>query len=433
MRVLSLVASHHTAPLDLRERLAFAEEEISEALVALRREMAREAVIITTCNRTELYLTPADEELTADHLRQWLARRRDVPLSDSHVRSMGDPATVAHHLFSVAAGIDSQVIGDIQILGQVRDAYETARTQGSAGKVLSRLFSSALHAGKRVRSETDLGAGAVSISYVAVELARKIFHPLSSQRALVVGAGDTGELAARNLHEQGVRTIAIANRTPERAHTLVERLGFGTYLPMEQLGERLREFDIVIVSTGAREYLVTYEMAAASAERRGGRPQLIVDISVPRNVDPRINAIPLVFCKDINDLNGVIEVNVERRRAEVPKAERIVEEEVERFMAWHRLLPVTPTIAELKRRGEEIAHAELQRNRNRFSQHDYENVEKLVGSVVKRLLDLPLAHLLDAEQHPEHTMMKAEYIRLLFNLDAVNGGSGEAGGEGQPE
>lgn len=427
MRVLSLVASHHTAPLDLRERLAFAEEEISEALDALCTGMAGEAVIITTCNRTELYLTPSDDRINADHVREWLGRRRGVALGESHIHAMADPATVAHHLFSVAAGIDSQVIGDIQILGQVRDAYETARARGSAGKVLSRLFSSALHAGKRVRSETELGAGAVSISYVAVELARKIFHPLSSQRALVVGAGDTGELAARNLYDQGVRTIAIANRTPERANALVERLGFGVYLPIEQLGERLHEYDIVIVSTGARDYLITYDMASRSADRRSGRPQLIVDISVPRNVDPRINDIPLVFCKDINDLNGVIEMNVERRRAEMPKAERIVEEEVERFMTWHRLLPVTPTIAELKRRGEEIARLELQRNRNRFSERDYENVEKLVGSVVKRLLDLPLAHLLDSEQHPEHAMAKAEYIRLLFNLDAVNGASGEEG------
>jgi glutamyl-tRNA reductase len=299
--------------------------------------------------------------------------------------------------------------------------------------VLDRLFNVALHTGKRVKSETDLFAGAVSISYVAVELAKKIFHPIAGKRTLVIGAGESGELAARNLHGQGARNITITNRTEARGHDLIARMGFGSWMQLEALPARLHEFDIIIVSTGAQNYLISYEHARAAAARRD-EPQLIVDISVPRNVDPRINTIPMIFCKDLNDLNSVVEQNVERRRAELPRAEIIIAEELAKFSAWCNLLPVTPVVAELKRWGEEIARAELEKNRGRFSEGDYENVERLVASVVKKIIGMPMAHLLDAQTDTERVLRKAEYVRLLFNLngsvredDAGANGTGGAG------
>jgi glutamyl-tRNA reductase len=411
-------ATHKQAPVEIREQLAFSEEELSAALLDLRREFAEEVAIVSTCNRTEIYLVPNGDSFNADQLKEWLRGWKHSNVSNAHLFSLRGSSAV-QHLIEVASGMDSQVIGDIQIIGQVRDAYQSARQHGTLGKLLSRLFETALHTGKRVKTETDLFSGAVSISYVAVELAKKIFHPLSSQRTLVVGAGDTGELTARNLQAQGVRDITITNRNVERGRQLVERLGFGTLMPLEQMPSRLHEFDIVIVSTGAREYLITYDMARTASSRRS-IPQLIVDISVPRNVDPRISTLSSVFCKDLNDLNGVIELNVERRRAELPRAELIITEELAKFNAWCNLLPVTPVVAQLRQRSDEIMHAELEKNRHRFSDADFQNIEKLVASVVKKIIGMPMSHLLDVQNDLQHTLVKAEYVRVLFNLHEID-------------
>lgn len=417
MNIYAVGTSHKHSSLDLRERIVFNDDELDAALSDLRSEIASEAAIVSTCNRTEIYVVPRDEFFHADRLKDWLCRWKGIEIPKQQLFALHS-CGAAKHLYEVASGVDSQVIGDIQILGQVRTAYQIAREKASLGKLLDRLFSSALHTGKRVKSETELFSGAVSISYVAVELAKKIFHPIAEKRTLVLGAGDAGELAARNLYDQGVRNITITNRTASRGHDLIKRLGFGAWMPLEQLPDRLDTFDIVIVSTGAPNYLITYEHARTAAHRRrDGEPQLIVDISLPRNVDPKINTIPNIFCKDLNDLTSVVESNVERRRAELPRAEVIIADELAKFSAWCNLLPVTPVIAELKRRGDEIARTELEKNRHRFSDGDYEHIEKLVGSVVKKIIGLPMAHLLDAQGDAERVLLKAEYVKMLFNLD----------------
>jgi glutamyl-tRNA reductase len=416
MNIYAVGTSHKHSSLELRERIVFGESEMEGALSDLRRVLAAEAAILSTCNRTEIYVVPQDEFFQADRLKEWLGRWKGFEIPRQQLFTL-HAGSAAKHLFEVASGIDSMVVGDIQIIGQVRSAYQSARHLGSVGKILDRLFSSALHTGKRVKSETQLFAGAVSVSYVAVELAKKIFHPIGAKQTLVVGAGDTGELAARNLYDQGVRNITITNRTESRGHDLINRLGFGVWMPLSDLSRRLHEFDIVIVSTGAPTYLINYDDARAAAGHRDGEPQLIVDISLPRNVDPRINTIPTIFCKDMNDLTSVVETNVERRRAELPRAEMIIADELAKFSAWCNLLPVTPVIAELKRWGEEIGRAELEKNRHRFGDDDFENVEKLVASVVKKIIGMPMAHLLDAQGDTERVLMKAEYVKMLFNLD----------------
>ncbi len=422
MNIHVIGTSHKYSPLDVRERLAFGEEELREALGELQRELGVEAAIVSTCNRTEIYVVPLRESpaepFEPARVADWLRRRKMMELPPSHLFVLHG-GSAAQHLLEVASGVDSQVIGDIQIIGQVKEAFQIGRECGSVGKVLNRLFSVALHTGKRVKSETDLFAGAVSISYVAVELAKKIFYPFGDKRTLVVGAGETGELTARNLRSQGVRSVTIANRTEARARDLVERLGFGEVMPLESLAARLHEFDIVIVSTGAASYVIDYAMARSAASRRGGEPQLIVDISVPRNVEPRVGTLPNVFCKDLNDLNNVIESNVVRRRSELPRAEMIIAEELAKFSSWCNLLPVTPVVAELKRQSESIARAELEKNRHRFSESEFQHVEKLVASVVKKIIGMPMAHLLDEEADHNRIMTKAEYVKLLFNLDAA--------------
>lgn len=407
--------SHKYAPVDVRARVAFADEELPEALDSLCRDLAGEAAILSTCNRTELYVVPKAEEIGPEDVRLWLANFKDVRSDAGHFFALhGGPAV--HHLMEVAAGIDSQVIGDIQIIGQVKEAYRVAMEQGMLGKILTRLFETALRAGKRVKTETELFTGAVSISYVAVELARKIFYPLEDQKTLVVGAGETGELTIGSLRGRGVREITVTNRTESRGRELIDRLGFGDWLPMERMADELHRFDIVIVATGARDYVLGYDDVRRAAERRSGNTMLIVDLSVPRNVDPRVSAIDNVFCKDLNDLTSVIEANVERRREEIPKAEGIIAEELDEFLTWQRMLSVTPVIADLRRRAESIADEMLRQNAGRFSEDDFIHVEKLVGSVVKRIIALPMSHLLEAGRDPEGALRKAEYVKELFNL-----------------
>ncbi len=416
MNIYAIGTSHRHSPVEIRERVVFGEEELPDALEDLRREIASEAAIVSTCNRTEIYVVPREENFHTDMLRDWLRRWKKVDIAGGHLFSL-DSIGAAKHLLGVASGVDSQIVGDIQIIGQVRQAYQIARGNGSLGKLLSRLFMTALRTGKRVKTETEIFSGAVSISYVAVELARKIFHPLADQKTLVVGAGETGEMTARNLRAQGVRNITITNRTEARGLELISRLGFGEWMPMSRMAARLHEFDIVIVSAGAPHYLITYDDVRASVLRRGGGTQLIVDISVPRNVDPQVATIPSIFCKDLNDLNNVIEVNVERRRSDLPRAEAIIAEELAEFSAWCSLLPVTPVVARLKEQSERIMRGELEKNRHRFSDAEFAHVEKLVGSVVRKIIGVPMSHLLETEANLEQLLVKAEYVKLLFNLD----------------
>lgn len=416
MDIYTIGTSHRYAPVDFRERVAIGDAELDAALRSLARELAAECAIVSTCNRTEIYVVPRDATFQPDKLFAWLASWKGIEIDASHFFTLyGEPAS--KHLFEVASGVDSQVLGDVQILGQVKQAFQHAREAGTLGKVLSRLFSSALHTGKRVKTETDLFTGAASISFAAVELARKIFYPLANKRTLVVGAGDTGELTAVSLQGQKVRDITVANRSESRARELIARLGYGTYMPLELLGARLHEFDIVIVSTAAQDYLITYEMARASAALRGGgEMQLIVDIAMPRNVDPRIATIQGIFCKDLNDLNSVIESNVARRRGELPRADAIIVEELAAFTVWCNMLPVTPVVARLQQRAEAIVRAELDRNRHRFDDADFAKIEKLVASVVRKIIALPMGHLLDSEAAIEETIQKAELVSMLFNL-----------------
>jgi len=416
LNIHAIGTSHKHSPVEARERLAFGDEELPEALRDLQENIPGELAIISTCNRTEFYLRPLSNGFDIEQLKEWLRKRKGTDLPDSYFFQLHG-STAVRHLLEVASGVDSQVIGDIQIIGQVKQSYLVARQQEAVGKVLTRLFETALRTGKRVKTETDLFAGAVSISYVAVELARKIFYPITNKRTLVIGAGETGEMATRNLHAQGVRNVTISNRTEERGLDLIGRLGFGEWMPLPTLAERLHEFDIVIVAAGSPTWLVGYESARAASQRRGGQTQLYVDISVPRNVDPRVGTLPNVFCKDMNDLNSVIETNVERRRAELPRADAIIAEELAEFNAWCNRLPVTPVIAQLQQQAREIMKTELEKQRGKFSEAEFGHVERLVENVVKRIIGIPMSHLLDTEADHESVLQNAELLRKLFKLN----------------
>lgn len=407
--------SYRFAPVSVRERVAVGDSELAVTLQSLRRDLAEECVILSTCNRTEIYVVARRTDFHTDELFAWLAELKGISIESEHFFCLSG-AAAAKHLMEVASGVDSQAIGDVQVLGQVKQAHQASRDAGTLGKVLSRLFTAALHTGKRVKSETGLFLGAASVSFAAVELARKVFHPIANRRALVIGAGSTGKLTAASLYGQGVRDITIVNRTDARALALVARLGHGTQMPFDDLNDRLHEFDIVIVSTGAQEYLITRDMVDSAMSKRSNM-QLIVDISVPRNVDPRVASVNGVFCKDLNDLNDVIETNVALRRAELPRADAIIGEELASFVAWCRTLPVIPVVARLRQCADDIVRSELERNRHRFDDDDYANIEKLVASVVRRIIAVPMGHLLDRKSAIEQTMRTAEIVSMLFNLD----------------
>jgi glutamyl-tRNA reductase len=389
--MLSVVGlSHQSAPVELRERVAFADEELPGLLRALGH-----GVVLSTCNRTEIYRW-ADRESDPEPAERFLAQRLGVPDPDlsTHLYRLRDRAAV-RHLFAVAAGLDSLVLGEAQILGQVRTALEAAEAAGTAGPVLSRIFQGALRAGRRARAQTFIGRHATSVSYAAVELARAHLGDLAECQALVVGAGEMGELTARTLARYGVGVVAVANRTFENAWALVGRVG-GRAIGFEDLPAALREADIVITSTNAPGFVIDRPMVESALVSRGGRPLFVIDIAVPRDVDPEVGSIPGVRLYNIDDLRAQCDHNRERRRREIARVEAIIDAEVERTMAWLVARPAIPAIVALRDRAEEAREQELAEamaKLRHLSAEDRAVVDQLTRALVRRLLHEPMLRL----------------------------------------
>ncbi len=391
MSILLVGLNHKTAPVEVRERLAFSDEACSGALRALvDGEVVREGLIVSTCNRVEVLAeiagAPFSEAL--ERITGFLSRERGLSDKDfqSHFYSHEDDQAV-RHIFRVASSLDSMVVGEPQVLGQVRRAYSVALEAGTAGRVLNRLVHHAFRTAKRVRSETGIAASAVSISYMAVELGRKIFGSLKGQTVLLVGAGEMAELSARHLVQAGASRVMVANRTDETARKLAEEFG-GEPVAFQQLSHHLSQADIVICSTGASDYVVTVEMAREALEARRNRPSFIIDISVPRNVAPEISRLPNLFLFDIDDLESVIASNIREREREAERAELIVESEVMQFQRALRALDIGPTIGALRDKLQQIARDELERYRHRLGPLTPEQekaVEQLLVSTVNKI------------------------------------------------
>jgi glutamyl-tRNA reductase len=353
MAVIVLGVSHHGAPLDVRERLAFRTQEVVPALERLREVAgASEGVLLSTCNRTELYLV-GGEELTSQGW-QLLAERLGGDASGfGYVRRDRDAAA---HLFRVASGMDSMVIGEAQIHGQVRDAWETSRP--ASGAVLNRLFQSALLVGGRVRSETTLGHGALSVSSAAVQLSKKIFGGLAGRRAMVLGAGEMAELALASLQQEGVRAAVVANRTFERAEALAAQYG-ATAVHYDEAWDALADVDLLLCSTSSPHPVVSAERVRAAVARRGHRPLCILDIAMPRDVDPAVAELDNVFLYDLDDLRAVVNANLERRHGELPAAELVIAEEVEKYWQWVAGLAAVPVLTQFRDEMNRVREREL--------------------------------------------------------------------------
>ncbi len=423
MNLLSIGISHATASVEIREKMWMSGEETRLALERLRERFFRECMIVSTCNRTEVYgITP---EVTVDdaELRRFLIGFKDAAEAVTPDHFFGNYAGGAvNHLFKVASGVDSMVVGDIQILNQVKEAFQIAREMDLLGPVMNRLMQATLHVGKRVRSETAICEGAVSVSYAAVELASKIFEDLARRSALMIGAGETGELTVRHLLGKGIGELRIANRTRERAEALVGELG-GSVVDYEHLGEALVSADIVITSVSSPTYIVAPADVQKVMKQRSHNPLFLIDIGVPRNIDPAARKIDNVFLYDIDNLSAIVDRNLERRKAELPRVTAIIREEMVEFFRWHDSLQVAPTIQELRDALEGIRREEVEKNINRFAPQDRELLELVTRRIVNKILHQPTTALKEGagQGASGDTLHRITTLRELFGMRPKGG------------
>jgi glutamyl-tRNA reductase len=420
MHLLLLGISHKTAPIEIRERVDFQAHGVDRALNALvSRGSAREAVVLSTCNRAELYVACDDPRDTRTDLLNFVSEFTDVdrPLVASHVYDVSD-LDAARHLFRVAAGLDSLVVGEPQILGQVKEAHTLAAERQAAGPLLNRLFHSSFAVGKRVRTETNLGSGAVSIGYAAVSLGRKIFGDLSGRNVLVIGAGEMGKLTARHLKTHGVQHVTIVSRTMAHAARTAEAIGGATAAPWDEMDSALHVSDIVVAATGASAPILTKAHVENIMRTRRNKPLFVIDIALPRDVEAAAGEIEQVFLYNIDDLQTTVRENLARRTGEVDRAERIVSEELDRFGAWFRARGAIPTVVALRQHFENTRRAELERldfKLSALSPDDRARVDEVTRLIVEKLLLTPTEQL-KALGDSESAALYAEAVTRLFGL-----------------
>jgi glutamyl-tRNA reductase len=426
MRFLLTGISYHTAPVEVRERLAFADEEIPEALTRLvDGAVVGEAMIVSTCNRVEIVATASSLDDALQRLRCFLGEWRSIEVTrlEPHLYTRTDREAV-HHLFRVASSLDSMVLGEPQILGQIRDAYRLGLDAGTIGHGLDPLLQRAFAVAKRVRTETAVGASAVSISYAAVELGRKIFDSLRGKSVLLIGAGEMAELAARHLAEAGAGRMMVANRTEERAEQLAEQFG-ADVVALARLDEAIVAADICLVSTAAPDYLLTRESVRRALVKRKNRPTFIIDISVPRQVDPRVGELDNAYLFDIDDLQNVVDSNLRRREREASVAEQIVAEEVTQYFIGLGARQIGPTVTELKEHLNELAAAEYRRHRRRLGELTAEQEQAIVSvllpSIVNKISHPMITHLRDSVRDSQTPHEHISIWRRIFHL----GGEGD--------
>jgi glutamyl-tRNA reductase len=414
--------NHKTADIEVRERLAFNGPKLEEGLKGLSSLPGiKEAFIISTCNRVEIYLhstiTSPPKDTVSTQVIRFLSEFHSIPEEPlkKSLYILNDTEAIKH-LFRVASSLDSMVIGEPQILGQVKEAFEFALGQKTTGPIINTLVKKAISAAKRVRTETRIAENAVSISYAAVELAKKIFEDLSTKTFMLLGAGEMAELAARHLISNGVRSVTVANRTYERGCELAREFN-GRAIRFEDFPKELIHTDIVICSTGAPNYVVTKADMQEVLKERKQKPVFLIDISVPRNIDPAINELDNVYLYDIDDLQGVVDSNILERKKEAEKAEKIIDEEVEKFQKWLSSLDSVPTIIALRKKAEDIKEAELRDFFNKFPDIDEKKkkaVIQLASTIVNKLLHPPTAALKEDSEDRE-TLIAT--IKRLYSLN----------------
>ena len=426
MHILILGVNHATAPVELRERLAFPEEVQAAALSQLVNQYGvDEAAVLCTCNRCEFYAVSSDLH-GLDGVRRYLAQEHDIELAQlaPSFYEFAD-ADAAMHLFRVACGIDSLVIGESQILGQVRDALELSQRQRAARALINEVFQRALKVGKRARSETDIGRGRLSVSTAAVELAGQIFDRLEGRSALLLGAGEMIELTAQYLVDGGISKFVVANRTLARAQELSRRYG-GEAIPFDDFPTQLDRIDIVISSTAAPDFIISRAMIESAMSRRRGRPLFLIDIAVPRDIDPAVRDTDNLFLFDIDDLEGVVQANRQEREQEISQVQMVIDEEHGDFVRWLYALGTGPLVKSLRRRADDLRQQELDRWMSRLahlSDEDRETIEAVLRGYANKLLHHPLVEIRKLAGE-EDGYVRLETVRRLFGIDGARDGFG---------
>ena len=411
-RLLLLGWNFRTTAENVRERVAFTADEVQDGLKRLLgRGLVSEGVIVSTCHRSEIYGVAGDDDVGPELARfvsEWRGLDPDQ-VTGTGFHRVGEDA--ARHLFRVAAGLDSMALGESEVLGQVRRALQLAREAGATRSVLHRLFEWALAAGKRVRTETEIGMHPLSIPAIGFELAAKVFGDLSERTILVLGAGETGTLFARHASEAGVGDLRIANRTPERAHELAGRVG-GRVVPFESVAAELAAADVVVGTTASTEPVVRRAAVEAAMRQRRGRPIFFLDLAVPRDVEADVADVYNVFLHGVNDLEEVAAENRRRRAREVPRAESVLEEELSKFLLWFGNLAVVPTVTGLRKRFDDVRDLELAR----APQAERERLKEFADAIAGKLLHEPMRRL-KSEPDPARKLDRVEAVRFLFDLD----------------
>jgi glutamyl-tRNA reductase len=423
MELIVIGVNHKTAPIEIRERLAFQEDRIEEALSRAKSlPSLKEGMILSTCNRVEFYATAQETDKAIDHLRHFFSQYHGLSLKEFEKNLyllVGEEAV--RHVFRVASSLDSMVVGEPQILGQIKSAYNISAETKTSGLILHRLLHRAFHVAKRVRTETKIGNSAVSISFVAVELAKKIFGTLEKKNVLLIGAGEMCELAARHLVSGGIEKVWVTNRTYERAVALAQEFK-GEPIPFEDIAQGFRRADIVISATGSPQYLITHDQVTKVMKDRKQKPIFFIDIADPRDIEPKVGDIENVYLYNIDDLQNVANENIRDREKEAQKAESIVQDEVVKFVHWYHSLEVTPTIVALRKKFEEIRNKEVTKTLSlhpNLSDKEKQSLEALTSSIVNKILHDPLTLL---KQTNEETMSEVylDALRALFQLSNNN-------------
>ncbi len=417
-QLIAVGITHKTASLDIRERFAFNDHEARALLRELCDGLVSEAMLLSTCNRTELYAVPKLPEVTAEYLIDFLISRRAMSQEVKREHFFRTFACGAvKHFFTVASAADSMILGEAQILGQVKDAYRLASEIGATKTILNRLAHDAFSVAKRVKTETKFFEGAISVSYAAVELAKKIFSDLSEKNVLLIGAGETAELAAKHLIEKKAHRISITNRTLAKAEALASELGTSNILTFDYFKERLHEFDIVISAVGTIGEVLSVSEIERAMQKRKRSTMLLIDLGVPRNIDKKATSLYNVFLKDIDDLQFIVQKNLDARKAELPKVEAIIIQGIIEFEQWQGSLQIAPTIRLLQEKFHAIKSQELARLKNKVSDAEYKLLEQLADRLIGKLLHFPIKGLKSPVPSEESLEGKIALLRQLFELD----------------
>jgi glutamyl-tRNA reductase len=423
MNLIGITINHRTSPIEIRESVHLSRNEIVEFIPQLR-EVFSDCVVISTCNRTEIFGLPSIYSISTNSIIESLLKYKPVAEIKPEHFSKYFSCGAVKHLFNVASGIDSLVIGDSQILGQVKEAFEISDDMNFAGPVFHRLFETAIKVGKRTIKETGIGEGAVTVSYAAVQVVEKIFAGLEKKSALVVGAGETGELAALHLKDKGIGKIVISNRTLERAESLAEKV-HGEIVPFQLIKEHLNNYDIIISATSAENFIIGYQDIVNTMKKRKGASIVIMDIAVPRDIDPEVKKVDNVFYHDMDSLKIIVDQNLQRRRNEIPNVEKIIMEEMIGFFGWYNTLEVVPTIKSLRSFFDQIRSDELDKIKNKVSEEDFSKIEDMTRRMIGRLLHNPtikLRELAENGNNIQKVAVNSVILKELFNLESTENG-----------